>query len=61
MKVIEGRLLTEVQEEMRLNKMFEFGRIEVKKDCKNCKNGWCDILKDLYCRYSVCHFYDKKD
>lgn len=56
--------LKKLQEEQRKQKVAEFGDIGVKEYCEHCtasptgkKN--CDILRKLFCRYEVCHFYSR--
>jgi hypothetical protein len=58
--------LKKLQNEQRQQKVAEFGEVGVKTDCKHCvehpngKKG-CTILHKMYCKYEVCHFYDKGD
>lgn len=43
-----------------------YGAIEIKKDCqmwknpKNNKEGECDGLNSLFCKWNICRFYKKK-
>lgn len=57
--------LKKLQDEQRSQKVAEFGEIGVKEDCKHCQlfmGGFgCVIMRKLYCKTEVCHFYDKKD
>ena len=62
--VYEGMTLKEIQEQMRSEKVAEFGDIGVKEYCEHFQvslNGArsCDILRKLFCRCEVCHFYSR--
>ena len=59
----EGKTLKEIQDSMRSQKVKEFGCVRQKTECVNCiptAVGYtCHILRNLYCKSEVCHFYDK--
>lgn len=52
--------LKTVQGKDRMVKVAEFGEVGKKSDCEYCTKSECIILKELYCKSEVCHFYTKK-
>lgn len=58
---IDALKLKALQKQLRSQKVAEFGEIGQKTDCQNCGKNSCLIMRELYCKTEVCHFYDKKD
>ena len=52
LKIIQGK--------DRMIKVAEFGEIGMKKDCAWCDGRSCRILRELFCKSEVCHFYTKE-
>lgn len=61
----EGMTLKEIQDQMRSEKIAEFGEVGLKEDCMYCQvspagTRSCQILYKMYCKSEVCQFYDNK-
>lgn len=56
--------LKKLQDEQRKQKVAEFGEVGVKTDCKHygmfMGGEGCIIMRKLYCKCEVCHFYCKR-
>lgn len=58
---MDEQTLKKAQTILRQSKMYEFKQIGKKTECKFCAGDECLILRELYCKKEVCHFYENED